>query len=244
MARIGPDYDPGPNPFGVCIVCQDDGDEDGFLFLGSSFSYRLTTHYLTAAHCVVDVPGDQLVIARPGDPPPLPVRAVAVHPRADLALLVCDDRQGVTCFQPTLDPLELGEDLFVAGFPEDVWGPNEGRPIPRLLKGYCQRLMEHTSHMNFVYQAAEVNVPFQNGISGAPLFRRDRELNRVAGVVTESTMISTETNEIEETSGTGSSTRIVYRRVVEYGIALVLESETEWLDQRFAQNQPVNEGGG
>src|SRR5207244_944147 len=154
-----------------------------------------------------------------------PVTQVARHPEGDLALLglgtplpgvppiefVQAQRSKVGRFRVRLPswarrgrgssragPL-LGEDIFVCGFAEVSFGPSEN-PVPRLLRGYFQRTMDHVSHMGYPYRyrAAEVSVPFQDGISGGPVFQRgDGSTTLLHGIVCESVMVATETDAIE-----------------------------------------------
>ncbi|MFH1817722.1 MAG: serine protease [Pseudomonadota bacterium] len=201
-------------------------------FLGTCFSLRHATHFLTAAHCVHELTPDQLVVVSHLDQRTRLVTNVTRHPHADIAILnvdpVADD--GVESFWNSVGNFSLGEEYFAFGFPEDALGPNEGRPTPRLFKGYFHRFMPHQSHMGYRYIAGELSTPCPGGLSGAPLFRPGAPV-MLTGIVAENLESSTLLDTQERVLTDGQIFNEHYRSVVNFGIAVMLEPIKDWLDQ-------------
>jgi hypothetical protein len=165
-------------------------------FLGSCFALRDSRAVVTAAHCLGDVPTNNLyvrmpriiVVNRPDEPQmnALLVDEVVRHPEADVAILrIPSVMEGVgEPFWKALPTVGLGEDFFAFGYPENV-RTDQREPTARLFKGYVQRLIYGIeSHMGYRYTALEMDFPCPAGLSGGPLFRPDAP-QMVIGVATE-----------------------------------------------------------
>jgi hypothetical protein len=195
--------------------------------LGSCFAFRKTPFFLTAAHVVVDRPPAQLAILMPKyNERYLEVERVTVHPEADVAVLRVDESKHgpldlVDPFWNTLTNWNMGEDFMAYGYPD--------APAPRLFKGHFMRFMDHTSYLGYRYLAGEISIPVPTGLSGGPLFRPGAH-SMVTALVTEnltSHLVEDSTESLEEN---GSRTRTEVRRVVSYGVVVMLSAIAEWLD--------------
>ena len=119
-------------------------DEPGLIVLGSCFAFRTRTHFLTAAHCIHGLAAEHLRVLCPGSEV-RPVEDVVRHPSADLAFLVVTavDDDVLQPFAGHLRQVPPGVDVTLYGFPADVFGAEQGSPVPRVLRSHVQRLMAH-----------------------------------------------------------------------------------------------------
>ena len=204
-------------------------------FLGSCFAYRQRTHFLTAAHVVRDRPIEGLVVLSPRDSVLCPLREVHMHPSADAAVLILQStgRDIVEPFLDCVDNCALGEEYFAYGFPEDYRGPNQGQPTARLFKGHFQRFMQYKSHMGYNYVAGELSTPCPGGLSGGPLFRPDA-LNMIIGLVAENIETATLLDEQEVIDEGGKLVNEHYRRVINYGVAVMLDDIKDWINEHIS----------
>jgi hypothetical protein len=211
------------------------GPEGGFsVFGGTCFGFRHPDYYLTAAHCVVDAgPREVLVSQSVPTSTGSTIRLAEVvetkrHDHADIAVLRVGDKAGAIT-APFSGHLvsnhALGEDFMAYGYPESVYGPDKRRPTRRLFKGHYQRFFGHQSHLGYRYYAAELSVACPAGLSGGPLFRPGAH-SVVVAMATEN-IESTTGADFEEEKDGGVTT--VYRRVLAYGIAVMLEPLRDWL---------------
>jgi hypothetical protein len=200
--------------------------------LGTAFAFRQYGHFLTAAHCVKDLDPKELLIASGYRRIVRGVREVIKHKNADIALLVAEPIKDDEThpFWDLVGNLSLGEDFVAYGYPEDAIGPNEGRPTPRIFKGYFHRFMRHKSHLGYEYLAGELSTPCPSGLSGGPLFRPGA-LTMLTGLVTEDIEATTSLHETESFAQDGSKVVDHYRRVVTFGVGLMLTDVKDWLDQ-------------
>lgn len=201
-------------------------------FLGSCFSLRHSTHFLTAAHCISNRETAEVIVVSPTDYKVRDVLEMHRHPNADIAVLIIRQEQDnkIESFWDSVGNLTLGKDFVAYGFPEDALGPNEGKPTARLFKGYYQRFMDHNSHMGYSYIAGELNIQCPGGLSGGPLFNPGAPV-MLSGLATESLEASTLFDSQEVILNSGQVVSEHYRTVVNYGVALVLESVKEWINQ-------------
>ena len=215
----------------VGLVFQERSDA-AMAFLGTCFSYHQRTHFLTAAHVVKDKAVESLVILSPNEGVFCPLRECHIHPTADAAVLVLKSqgREIVEPFWGCVGNYALGEEYFAFGFPEDYRGPNEGRPTARLFRGYFQRFMQHKSHMGYSYVGGELSTPCPGGLSGGPLFRPGAPV-MLTGLVTENIEAATFLDEQEIVLRDGKIVNEHYRRVINFGVALMLNTIEDWLDQ-------------
>lgn len=226
------------NPLnGVALIFQLQSGKDP-AFLGSCFAYCQKTHFLTANHCVSDRDRATLIVVSPADQRARRVIEVITHPNADVSLLLVAPLESdlVEPFWGNVGNYSLGEEFMAYGFPEDSRGPNLGQPTARLFKGYFQRFMHHKSHMGYSYVAGELNTPCPGGLSGGPLFRPGAPV-MVTGLVAESIEVATVLDSQEKTLDNGSIVNEEYRRVINYGVAVMLHDIEDWLRQHVPPYQ-------
>lgn len=208
--------------------------DDDASFLGTCFAFRQPTHFLTAAHCLGNLPIAEVGIGLPHMTTAgvHPVKEVFRHPKADLAVLVLAGG-----YVPPIEPFwnfvsnfGWGEDFAAFGFPEDVFGAAQGQPTARLFRGYFQRFMLHQSHLGFEYNAAEMSIGAPAGLSGGPLFRPGAPV-MVTGLVTENLRSTTFLQAVEEVQDGPSIHKSSVHEMINYGVALLLDSQSEFLDR-------------
>lgn len=202
------------------------------IFLGSCFAYCQRTHFLTANHCVLDREVATVFVVSPTDGRARKVSEILTHPSADVSLLIVDAQENdqVEPFWGCVGNYSLGEEFMAYGYPEDSLGPNVGQPTARLFMGYFQRFMNHKSHMSYEYMAGELSTPCPGGLSGGPLFRPRAQV-MLTGLVAENLEVSTYLHEQEVVLHDGKVINEHYRRVVNYGVAVMLDSVSDWLKE-------------
>jgi hypothetical protein len=220
------------NPLnGVGLVFE---ERDGAMpaFLGTCFAYRNRAYFLTAAHVVADRQLARLAVLSPREGVFSTPRAVHLHPEADIAILVLHPpgREIIEPFWGSVSNYALGEEYFAYGFPEDYRGPRQGQPTARLFRGYFQRFMPHVSHMRYKYIAGELSTPCPGGLSGGPLFRPGAQV-MLTGLVTENIEAATFLDSQEVVVAEGKVVNEHYRRVINYGIALMLDQVESWINE-------------
>lgn len=220
------------SPAKACGLVFEARDNESLAFLGTCFAYRHRTHFLTAAHVVQDRRLSRLRVLSQADAFLSTPCEVHRHPDADIAVLVLrpPGREITEPFWQIDSDHELGGEYFAYGFPEDYAGPGQGIPTPRLFRGYFQRFMPHASHMRYKYYAAELSTPCPDGLSGGPLIHPHRPVV-LLGLVTENFEATTllDSKEVIETDG-----KVVhehYRRVINFGIALMLDRVEPWINE-------------
>jgi hypothetical protein len=169
-----------------------------------------------------------------------------LHPAADLAILHVVSTPG-----PPDEPfsyiggLALGIDFYAYGFPEDLQQPPAEGDRARLFVGHIQRVMTY-QQAPYRYVAAELSVGVPVGLSGGPVFYTDHPgTGAVFGVATtnvDSATASEAFEEVEEHFEDGRVVRTEYRRVITYGIALLLPNMRDWIDAEIPP--PASESGG
>lgn len=210
----------------------------GPYLLGTCFAYRTDRHFLTAAHCVGDLSADKLMVTVPRIPAVGRVASIDRHPTADVAVLTLDeDMAGVETFWSVAANYVLGEDFLAFGYPESIFGLDSREPTPRLLKGSYQRFFDHESYLGFRYFAGELSMGCPAGLSGGPLFRQGAHVI-VTGLATENLESTTVLESVEEITEGDTTTAMRYRKVITYGVAVMLDRLAEWLDQHVPQRQP------
>lgn len=217
--------------------------------LGSGFLFRSDHVAVTAAHCVpseidrvdVLVPRRVSGVSAPNDGK-LRVTQIERHPTADVALLFDEGFEGLVP-RPDLAPIDavgnigLGEEFASYGY--FVEGPAIGTvgsagPAPRFFKGYYQRYMQYESAGGYRYLACELSIPMPAGMSGSPLLRPMAGGSWLpTGIVTGSMETYTMVDSIEEVDDDGRVFRAESRKVITYGVGLVLYDVVEWLNDLF-----------
>lgn len=222
-----------PNPLtAVGLLFQIKGE--GADFLGSCFAFRHNTHFLTAAHCIGNLPTSEIGVglAHVTTEGAIPVKEVFRHPSADLAILVLADGHS-----PRIDPfwdfvsnVRWGEDFAAFGFPEDVFGPDGTHPTARLFRGHYQRFMVHKSQIyGFEYNAGEMSIGAPAGLSGGPVFRPGADV-MVTGLVTENHQSTTFLQSVEDHQDGPMRSKSSIHEVIQYGVALLLDSQAEFIN--------------
>ncbi len=207
--------------------------EHGNLFplLGSCFAYRSPVHFLTAAHVVRECP-KEVIVFLPGNGVMCPVQSLKFHPTADIAMMLVQPHP-MNFVEPFLGvgaECSLGDEYCAYGFPEDSRAAGAPRPTPRLFRGYFQRFMKHSSHMGYSYAAGEISTACPAGLSGGPLFRMIAGEFALA-LATENIEAATELHAEENIIEDGKPVRdIITKRVVSYGVALMLASVEQWIN--------------
>lgn len=208
------------------------------LFLGTCFSFKDSKCFVTAAHCI-DNGNEGLSIVMPRLVLGNDVIEVHRHPCADIAICVTDNRWegSIIPFSSVVGNYGLGEEFLTNGYPKESPYMGEVLPTERLFVGHYQRFFEH-QRGGFSYLAGELNIPCPGGLSGAPLFRRDAP-QVVTGVVSDNLEVSTELREEEVTKIENSKETYIYKRVINYGIAVMLHEVIDWMDE-VIENYPNN----
>jgi hypothetical protein len=210
------------------------GNENGQAPVGTCFRFRHVDFALTAAHCVPDV--DRLYVVFPRLGQAEIVAHVERHPQADIAALTigplnATDGYPENAFWDRVSNWSLGEEAFAYGYP--VEGPalrDASTPTPRLVVGHYQRFFDYESHNGFRYLAGELSFPAPGGLSGGPVFRQGAP-QMLTGMVTSSHESYAITDSVDEINDDGSVLRIEGRKVITYGIALMLSGVSDWLHE-------------
>jgi S1-C subfamily serine protease len=218
-----------------------DGGEGPAKFLGSTFAYRSSQHFLTAAHCVGDVGAGSLTVTIPHAERAWPVATVERHPSADLAVVALHEEvPDLEPFWGTVSNLAMAEEFYAFGYPADVLGANASMPTPRAFVGHFQRFFEYTSFAGFVYACGEMSIPAPSGLSGGPLFRPAAP-QMVTAVAADNLESTTLLDAVEEISTASEKRTIRYQRVISYGVAVLLHPLSDWLDERVPSQAALAE---
>jgi hypothetical protein len=179
----------------------------------------------------------------PGAPAPIRFAGVEHHPDADLSLLTID--RDALDYEPYWEPFwnfvtnwQVGEEFMAYGYPVDTLvDDDDRRPTPRLFRGHYQRFWFHRAGPRFRYVAGELSIPAPSGLSGGPVFRPDA-LPMLTGMVTANVDSTTYSDEVEERSRDGVIVeRTLLKRIVSYGVAVMLSQLAGWLDERVAAHE-------
>ncbi len=200
--------------------------------LGTCFRFRHERVALTAAHCVPES-GD-LTLRFPRSRRTQIVEDVRRHATADVAVLITDNQPtdpgtgyAPAAFWDRVSNWALGEEFMTYGYPAEPASFEDDPAPPRLLVGYYQRFFRITTPAGYRYQAVELSIPAPAGMSGSPLFRRGAP-QMVTGLVTTSVESYTVADYIEERTVDGHVSRLEARKVLSYGLALLLSGVTDW----------------
>ena len=227
------------SPYGLLVRWRPDNDDECDP-LGTCFAYKHAHCFVTARHCVpldgieriAVIPHYSMVIPNRGRP----VTAIEQHPTVDAALIVVDAIPAEPQFVFT-GPEQgiiatIGDEVCAFGYPAN----DPGEPAlttPRFFRGHYQRSMRYTSPEGLTYWASELSFPAPRGLSGGAIYKPHR-FPEVSGLVTTNYESDTGTDhEINERDGT----IIRYRRVVTYGIALMMHEVAAWLDEILPRYQ-------
>jgi hypothetical protein len=207
---------------------------------GSAFLFRRDEIALTAAHCVprgVVSVGLHFPLIRSTH---FPVVRIERHPTADLAALFIGevdlDGEGYPeyAYWNHLDGnYSMGEAFYAFGYP--IEGPGQGdvaqEPTPRMFVGNYQRFFDYSLDGRSPYRAGEMSIPAPGGLSGGPVFRPGTAPGvLVTGLVTTNSESYAITDSFEDIDQDGRRLRTESRRIISYGIALLLDQFDDWLN--------------
>lgn len=191
-------------------------------YLGTCFSFYSPKLFITAAHCIKDIPLDRLWVNHLNGPPPTlfeRVQEPTIVDRADLAFFFADSpgtgwRHEI--FRKTQYNIPLGEEVCVFGFPQEIFGSDPLRPTYRILRGFYQRSFAFRKPP-LDYSAIELSFSCPEGFSGSPVFL-ESDPDIVVGVVTGNYESFTIMDTVTTTYGRVEETR----KVISYGCAAAM----------------------
>jgi hypothetical protein len=205
-------------------------------FLGTCALFRRDDIAITAAHVVGDLEGGELQVYFPRLRRGASVVEVIRHDTADLALLrilppADESKRPEDAFWDFVSNLSLGEEFIAYGFPTQGPGMLQAGPGPtaRLFRGHYQRYLDFDSG-RYQYLAGEMSIPAPIGLSGGPLFR-DGAMVMLTGIVTASTDNYSIVDSVEIVDSQGVPTTHENRRIISYGIALMLYPFADWINE-------------
>lgn len=210
------------------------GDAMSGTFLGSCFHFRQPDAVLTADHVVRELSAGQVTVVLPHTLPLETHRVSRIERRspADIALLVLESPSAATPYADHFKSWALGTEVWAYGFPEDIMAPGIGQPTPRLFRGYYQRFFYYHSPLNYEYNAGELSIGAPGGLSGGPVLHYQMPM-RVTGLVTENLESATVLEADEEEIEPGHKRETKYRKVIQYGVSLLLDSHEPWLSKHI-----------
>lgn len=165
------------------------------------------------------------------------VKEVHRHEHADVAVLILSDELPATTGYPEnafwdgVSNWALGEQVMAYGFPSE--GPNPGggaNPIARLFIANYQRFFGYKSPQGYRYLAGEISVSAPGGLSGGPVFRPGAQ-QMLTGLVTANHESYAITDSLEEVREGGYHFRLEARKVISYGVVLMLSGVSDWLKE-------------
>ena len=204
-------------------------------FLGTCFAYKDSGVLVTAAHCVGDLPPEEVVAVWAG-PIVRRVAAIEKHGLADIAVLSVPRLESpIDCFTHALPYEQLGGDFYAIGFTELVPAGGPYLPMARLHKGYFQRFFDHeNSFWGYHYGAGEMSIPSPGGLSGGPIFLPSAQQSVIA-MVTENVHSATVLDSVEETSESGKEYKALHYAIVQFGVALMMAPVSGWLENQVSK---------
>lgn len=225
------------DPLAAVGVILTGADEGGVVMSGSAFLFRHDDVVVTAGHCVrEDAPFTTVFFPRANQY--LRVESVERHPSADIAVLFAKpkvrsgDRVGYpdVAFWDGVSNWTLGEQVYAYGYPSEGGGATQAM-TPRLFVGHYQRFFEYASAPDAPsYLAGELSFPAPGGLSGSPLFRPGAQ-QMVTGIVTANYESYAITDSVDEVRVDGSRYQLESRKVISYGLALMLSYVSDWLSE-------------
>jgi hypothetical protein len=223
------------------VFAREQGDE--FEFLGTAFAFRDGSHYLTASHCVPDGLPSGLTVSLPSGVAGMGfvghVRSFVRHPTADLAILTVEGEPSGS-IEGAAEPFgrvgfvgqEMAEEFLAFGYPMSrepaPTFPGIG-PTVRVFVGHYQRTFSHRERL-YEFEAGELGIPAPEGLSGAPVFNRERP-SEVQAVVVGNKEERSDFVRKETISDDGRKQTLETYSRVSYGIAVLLDPLRDWLDE-------------
>lgn len=200
---------------------------------GTCFTYTRRNVLLTAAHCAP--PGVEIYIMLPRENRNRRIVNIYRHPTFDVAVLIAEPADCATAeipaYQHIEDTLIDGGDFVGFGYPGE--GSTGSLPIGRLFKGHVQRYFTYEPPgRSQPYLAAEMSIPAPAGLSGGPLAYAQSQDRPFAIVTTNHDSWAT-IDSFEEFEKDGKISRGEIRRVVSYGIAILLHGLAQWVHEQI-----------
>jgi hypothetical protein len=230
-----PGFDPLA-PVGMLFARQPDNNR--LDFLGTCFLFRHDFVCLTAAHCVRGIEVERLVIVFPRLDQQSPVSEVRAHWTKDVAIVylarpLAEQSSGYpeSAFWDCVSNYGLGEEFAAYGYPEDSPAVSEGGLIPtaRFFRGHFQRFFNYFPPGGHAwYAAGEMSLPAPAGLSGGPVFRPGAH-PMLIGLVTANAESYTLRDYEERLEEPDSRHIFEARRIVAYGVVLLLDQLAYWL---------------
>jgi len=219
------------NAIGAVTMHFDEKD----VFLGTAFCYKSSRFLLSSSHVIPDNPR-LIAVTFPYTGKILVPTKMARHDNSDVVALSCTeghvnnrDVEGIECFQSITKDLKLADDFITYGYPEDISMDKKPTPTPRVFKGYFQRFFTYSSSRG-KYPAIELNIPCPKGLSGSPIMVYGN-VSSIVGIVSENVETSSELHEEEK----DASEKFIYRKVINYGVAVRLSDVEEWIEEHYAE---------
>ena len=206
-------------------------------FLSSCFMLRWGHFFVAPSHCVgtlepaqIRISSVTLLMTEPEE--------IIHHGVADICVLRLPrlDFEPGDPFWGITDDYEPGKGFHALGWPEDCLAGISaamGLPFPegdppwvkvRLVAGTYQRFIpQYASPHGFAFVAGELSIPCPLGLSGGPLFRPETP-PLVTGMVI---------GNLQTRSVPDSPAQVMKDRVIEYGVALMLDQVEGWLDEHI-----------
>jgi len=207
---------------------------------GSCTAFRHPHVALTAAHCVAGLENG-LSLRFPGrGQQSYRVTEVVQHESADIAILwttPTSNHHADWAFQHITEDIKLGDPFIAYGFPDEQ--PSLV-PIPegfehRLFRGHYQRYFDYQAPMaKYRYFAGEMSIAAPAGLSGGPVLLPN-DYSTLTGIVTTNFDSYTTIDSVEEIIDEGKQHKHEIRRVISYGIALILDyaDVLHWLNEKI-----------
>jgi hypothetical protein len=220
---------------GLVVAQTDDGRE---VFCGTAFLFRHEHVALTADHCVPES-ARVIHLVLPRLNRTQEVLEVHRHPTADIAVLIggithADSGGGYPehAFWDRVSNWGLAEEFLAFGYPDEGPTPEVSgvTPVPRSFVGHFQRFFNYSSPNGYRYLAGEMSIPAPSGLSGGPVFRRGAP-SMLTAMVTANVETYAVTDSLEEVRSGGEVLRLESRRVLSYGLCLMLSEVSDWLHE-------------
>jgi hypothetical protein len=197
------------------------------LYRGSCFRLWSPVHFLTAAHCVRDLPAERVLIVAPTAPgKPLRCDQVVVHKASDAAIV-----RTIDPIPEKMQQLRLGK-YDALGAIVHLSGPVIDHPERvetfRALTSTIQRRFIHKDYEGLEYEALEISQPIPAGMSGTACYK-EYPPGHVVGIATGTIESKIAQSSIEEIEHDGKVTITKEMRLIQYGVVAAIDPLVGWL---------------
>jgi hypothetical protein len=194
---------------------------------GTCAKYVLPHVAVTAKHNVPEGP-EAYAVSIPSTKEFWSVEQIVRDPEADLAVVVGAPYDAMfpnQVYTGVHAGLIDGGDFAAYGYPFEGEGA-----VGRLFKGHFQRYMGYKDTFRNSYFAGELSIPAPRGLSGGPVSYA-HTLDQLAAVVTANIDSYLVEDAYEEEVDKDHVRRGEIRRIVAYGIAVMLPPKANWLNE-------------